>query len=49
MLPPDVPLGPQLRPISESFSAMTVIKEMWFPHLLTDKEREQIAKRDSRS
>lgn len=44
--PPDKGLGPQFRPFEECFSAWTVIKETWFPHLLTDREREQIAERD---
>jgi hypothetical protein len=44
--PPAPPLGEQKK-FSEAFSALTVIKEVWFPHLLTDKEREQIAKRDA--
>lgn len=44
--PEDKGLGPQLRPFEDAFSAITVIKEVWFPHLLTDKEKEQIAQRD---
>lgn len=47
MLPPDNGLGPQLRSLDESFSAMTVLKEVWFPHLLTDREKAQLAQRDS--
>lgn len=46
-MPPDEGLKEQVRPISECFSAMTVIKETWFPHLLTEKEKAQIARRDA--
>lgn len=44
--PPDDGLKEQVRPIEDTFSAWTVIKETWFPHLLTEKERQQIAERD---
>lgn len=42
----DNQLGPQLKRLEDTFSAMTVIKEMWFPHLLTERERRQLARRD---
>lgn len=41
-MPPDQGLKAQVRPISECFSATTVLKETWFPHLLTEKEKAQI-------
>lgn len=43
---PDEGLKAPARPFSETFSAWTVIKKTWFPHLLTDKERRQLAARD---
>ena len=39
---PDKGLGPQVRPFEDTFSAATVLKEMFFPHTLTDKEKLQI-------
>lgn len=39
---PDQGLGPPVRPFNETFSASTVLKETWFPHLLTEKEKQQI-------
>lgn len=43
---PDKELGPQLRNFEDTFSAFTVLKEVWFPHLLTEKEKMQIKQRD---
>lgn len=41
---PDQGLGPPVRPFSETFSVATVLKETWFPHLLTEKEKQQIGR-----
>jgi hypothetical protein len=40
--PPDTPLGEPQHRFEDTFSAETVIKEIWFPHLLTEREKEQI-------
>lgn len=40
--PPDGGLKSPVRGFDDTFSAWTVIKETWFPHLLTEKERVQI-------
>lgn len=47
MMPPDEGLKAPARDLSECFSATTVIKETWFPGLLTEKEKQQIAERDA--
>lgn len=44
----DNQLGPQLRRFEDTFRAETVIKEVWFPHLLNEREKQQIAERDAR-
>lgn len=45
--PPDGGLKEPVRGFEDTFSVWTVIKETWFPHLLTIKENQQIAARDS--
>lgn len=45
--PPDGGLKAPVRKFEDCFSAWTVIKETWFPHLLTDREKRQIAERDA--
>jgi hypothetical protein len=40
--PPDEGLKEPVRKFADCFSAFTVVKETWFPHLLTDKEKQQI-------
>lgn len=44
--PPDGGLKEPVRKIEDCFSAFTVIKEMFFPALLTPEEKNQIARRD---
>lgn len=44
--PPDGGLGEPKRSFEDTFSVWTVIKETWFPDQLTEKERQQIARRD---
>lgn len=46
--PPDDGLKPPVRKIEDGFSAFTVIKEIFFPELLTEKEKMQIKNRDSK-
>lgn len=40
--PPDGGLKEPARKIEDCFSVWTVIKEAWFPHLLTEKEKVQL-------
>lgn len=40
--PPDGGLKNPVRDFADTFSVLTVIKETWFPHLLTEKEKAQI-------
>lgn len=44
--PPDGGLKEPVRKFEDTFSVWTVIKEAWFPHLLTEREKVQIARRD---
>lgn len=45
--PYDPGLGEPKHSFEDTFSAFTVIKETFFPHLLNDKEKQQIAERDA--
>jgi hypothetical protein len=44
--PPDGGLKEPVRAFKDTFSAVTVLKEMYFPGLLTEREKQQIAHRD---
>ena len=46
--PPDGGLKEPVRDFADTFSVWTVIKETWFPHLLTDAEKKILAKRDAK-